>query len=245
MTSIRITTTQNVELEYEIASLGDRILGYLIDMFVLGGIVFLLMFVLRDLIIETLPYDENLNTFYSISMLLFTLLIISYDLICELLMNGQSVGKRIMKTRVVSLDGSKPTFGAFFLRWLLRIVDFSLCSGLVGLVAFLTNRKGQRIGDMAAGTTVIKLKERVTVHEVIAPAFPLNYLPVYPEVRNLSDRDITLTKDILYNSQKQKNSEAITALAVKIKGMLTVTSSLPDEEFVETIIKDYYYYVSE
>lgn len=242
MTSIRITTTQNVELEYEVASLGDRILGYIIDLIVLGGIMFFLTFVLKDFLQN---YIESDNDIFSVLYLLFMLLLISYDLICELLMNGQSVGKRIIKTRVVSLDGSKPTFGAFFLRWLLRIVDFTLCSGLVGLVAFLTNRKGQRIGDMAAGTTVIKLKERVTVTEVIAPPFPLNYLPIYPESKNLSDRDITLIKDVLHSSRKQKNQEAISALATKIKGMLSVTSSLSDEEFIETIIKDYYYYVSE
>lgn len=243
MTSIRITTTQNVELEYEIASLGDRVLGYIIDA-VIQFFVIMGLYITLEFFRETLLNDDH-SIIGAIVTLSTFMLVGFYDLVLEVTMNGQSVGKRIMKTRVVNLDGTKPTLGSFFLRWLLRIVDFSLCSGLVALVAFLSNRKGQRVGDMAAGTTVIKLKERVTVEEVAAPPFPLNYLPIYPEVKLLKDADVSRIKDVLHTAVKQNNNEAITTLANKIKDLLNVTSSLDDREFIETIIKDYYYFVSE
>ena len=71
-------------------------------------------------------------------------------------MNGQSVGKRILKIKVISLDGSQPSIGQYFIRWLFRLVDFALTAQVGGLICVAVSKNKQRIGDIVAGTTLIK-----------------------------------------------------------------------------------------
>jgi uncharacterized RDD family membrane protein YckC len=245
MNTIRIITTQNVELEYELASLGTRIGGYIIDMCIQGGLT-ILFYIIIDIFNKTLGFEYlDDNDWIMMIFLLPYLLVSFYSLICESVLNGQTVGKLLLKTRVVKLDGSQPTFGAYLLRWLVGIIDFGLCSGVVALITFLSNKNGQRLGDIAAGTTVISIKPRVTVEEVTAPNIPMNYLPIYPEVKQLSDRDMAIINDVIHTSAKQDNEQAVAALAEKLKQTLSISSSLSDMAFIQTIVRDYYYYTAE
>lgn len=245
MNTIRIITTQNVELEYELASLGTRIGGYIIDMCIQGGLT-ILFYIIIDIFNKTLGFEYlDDNDWIMMIFLLPYLLVSFYSLICESVLNGQTVGKLLLKTRVVKLDGSQPTFGSYLLRWLLGIIDFGLCSGVVALITFLSNKNGQRLGDIAAGTTVISIKPRVTVEEVTAPNIPMNYLPIYPEVKQLSDRDMAIINDVIHTSAKQDNEQAVAALAEKLKQTLSISSSLSDKAFIQTIVRDYYYYTAE
>ncbi len=245
MNTIRIIRTQNVELEYELASLGTRIGGYIIDMCIQGGLT-ILFYIIIDIFNKTLGFEYlDDNDWIMMIFLLPYLLVSFYSLICESVLNGQTVGKLLLKTRVVKLDGSQPTFGAYLLRWLVGIIDFGLCSGVVALITFLSNKNGQRLGDIAAGTTVISIKPRVTVEEVTAPNIPMNYLPIYPEVKQLSDRDMAIINDVIHTSAKQDNEQAVAALAEKLKQTLSISSSLSDKAFIQTIVRDYYYYTAE
>ena len=124
-------------------------------------------------------YYEH-NEWFMLFILIPYLFLVFYSLICETTLKGQTVCKLLLKTRVVKIEASHPTFGSYLLRWLLGIIDFGLCSGMVALFTFLINKQGQRLGDIAAGTTVISIKPRVTVEEVSAPNIPVNYLPIYP-----------------------------------------------------------------
>ena len=149
MDNISIHTTQNVDIEYQLASIGDRILATLLDY-----LLFLAYFLFAAL--------TKWELFDSIAIMsILVLPILFYDLICEVLFQGKSFGKMIMKIKVVMLDGTQANFGAYLLRWLLRIIDMRLFGGALALIAILINGKGQRIGDMAAGTTVIKMKQKV------------------------------------------------------------------------------------
>jgi len=242
--TIRIITTQNVELEYELASLGTRIGAYVIDMIIQTGLG-IMFYLLTQLYASSVDSSYvNENDWFIVLFILPYLFVAFYSLLCESVLNGQTVGKLLLKTRVVKLDGSQPTFGAYLLRWLLGIVDFGLCSGLIALITFLSNKHGQRLGDIAAGTTIISIKPRVSVEEVTAPNIPLNYLPIYPEVTQLSDRDITIINDVIHTSAKQDNEQAVAALAEKLKQTLSISSSLSDMAFIQTIVRDYYYYTA-
>lgn len=245
MDTIRIITTQNVELEYELASLGTRIGGYIIDILIQGGLTLVLIIVadMINTVFGSEYYDEN--EWFMLFFLFPYLLIAFYSLLCEIALKGQTIGKLLLKTRVVKLDGSQPTFGSYLLRWLLGIIDFGLCSGMVALFTFLINKQGQRLGDIAAGTTVISIKPRVTVEEVTAPNIPVNYLPIYPEVKQLTDRDMAIINDVIHTSTKQDNEQAVAALAEKLKQTLSVSSSLSNMAFIQTIVRDYYYFTAE
>lgn len=224
--SVVIRTSQNVMLEYEPASIGDRILATLLDYLVFLGWILLTL---------ALPAGLGINTslFYVYAVAIVP--IFTYDLICEWLLNGRSVGKIAMNIRVVMLDGSPPGLGAYLIRWLLRIVDVQLMRGLVAIIAIAANGRGQRVGDMAAGTTVVKLKPVVSLDDVRVRPLAENYVVQFPDVRLLNDRDMSIVRDVL----SRGDSEVVTHTADKIRDVTGIQSSLTDRAFLETVVSDY------
>ncbi|MFL5765287.1 MAG: RDD family protein [Bacteroidia bacterium] len=234
MDNISIQTTQNVDIEYELASVGDRILATLLD-YVFFLAYFLVIGIFAGITRGALFESEAV-------IVIIVLPVLLYDLICEMVFQGKSFGKMIMKIKVVKLDGSQAGFGAYLLRWLLRIIDTRLFSGGVALIAILANGKGQRIGDMAAGTTVIKMKQKVTLNDTILAKVRPNYTIVYPEVSRLSDNDIAIIKEVMRVSLRTNNHQAIEKLANKIKQTMGVTVNLPHAQFLSTVVQDYSQY---
>ncbi|HEY0110509.1 MAG TPA: RDD family protein, partial [Fibrella sp.] len=161
--------------------------------------------------------------------------IMLYDFFCEWLLNGQSIGKIALKIRVVMMDGSQPGIGAYLLRWLLRLIDTRIFSGIVAIVCVAANGKGQRLGDLAAGTTVIRLQPKVQLEEVIYTNLPASYQPRFEEVRQLTDHDIQVVREVL----RRGSSEAAERTASKIKEVLNITTELGTYDFLHTIINDY------
>ena len=224
---ITIRTSQNVLLEYEPASIGDRILATLIDY-----VVFLGWFILT----LAIPAAMGIPTGTYYVVLLVLLPVVLYDLLCEWLLNGRSVGKLALETRVVMLDGLQPGLGAYLIRWLLRIVESVVFfGGVVPVVTVAANGKGQRLGDIAAGTTVVKLKPAVRLTDILARPLPATYTVQFSDVRLLSDRDIGVVRDVL-----QRNDDwVLTRTADKIKEVTGVQSSLSSRAFLETVLDDY------
>lgn len=234
MDNIKIQTTQNVDIEYELASIGDRILATLLDYLFFFGYM-LLVFLFIGLIGSHI--EDNL---WLIVILFLPILL--YDLLCEMFFQGKSFGKMIMKIKVVKLDGTQAGFGAYLLRWLLRIIDTRLFSGGIALIAILANGKGQRIGDMAAGTTVIKMKQKVTINDTILNKIKPKYTIVYEEVSKLSDSDIAIIKEVMQVSLRTGNQQAIERLAKKTKETMGITTNLPHTQFLATVVQDYTQY---
>src|SRR5690554_4019555 len=119
MHTISITTSQNIEVEYDLGSLGDRIVGRIIDLLVLAAYVIILISVIGF---------SNFGSFLDDNVWLVLCLflpIVFYDLVCEVVFNGQSIGKRVMAIKVISLSGEQPAFSQYLIRWLFRLVDFS------------------------------------------------------------------------------------------------------------------------
>lgn len=225
--SVTIRTSQNVLLEYEPASIGDRILGTLIDY-----VVFLGWFILT----LALPAAMGIQTGTYYVILVAVLPIVLYDLLCEWLLNGRSVGKLAMQIRVVMLDGSQPGLGAYLIRWLLRIVEsVAFFGGVVAVVTVAANGKGQRLGDIAAGTTVVKAKAAVSLNDILARPLPATYRVQFPDVRLLSDRDVTVVRDVL----RRGNGDVLTRTADKIKEVTGIQSDLESRTFLETVLDDY------
>jgi uncharacterized RDD family membrane protein YckC len=234
MDNIKIQTTQNVDIEYEVASIGDRILATLLDY---------LFFLAYFLIIAVIASFTDGALFDSIALsVILVLPILFYDLVCEAVFQGRSFGKMIMKIKVVKLDGTQANFGAYLLRWLLRIIDTRLFSGVIALIAIVINGKGQRVGDMAAGTTVIKMKQKITLNDTILNKVKSDYTIVFPEVYKLTDNDIDIIKDVMRVSLRTNNLAAIKKLAQKTKETMGITANLPDTQFLSTVVQDYSQY---
>lgn len=230
--SVAIRTSQNVLLEYEPASLGERILAAMLDYLVLFG-----WFILVLAVPVSLGFRSN--TFYAILVLLP---VIFYDLASEWLLNGQSVGKIAMKTRVVMLDGSQPNLGAYLLRWVFRIVESAaFLGGIVPIITVAANGKGQRLGDLAAGTSVVRLKPTVSLDDVLIHPQVDNYTVQFSDVRLLSDRDMAVIRAVI----QQNSADTLQRTADKIKAVTGITSTLDDRVFLQTVINDYQFITSQ
>ena len=239
MDSIKITTSQNVDLEYEAAGVGYRMLATLLDE-VFKIVYIIILFLIIGLTAKSNPhfYDgDNNYTLYTI-LILAALPYTLYYFLSETLMNGQSFGKKIVGTKVVKLDGTQPGVSSYMIRSLLRIID----SGLIALIVVAVTEKSQRLGDLAAGTTVIKLGSKVTLRDTILYKPVTNYKIVFDQVALLSDKDIAIVKEILDHSINKDKSDNLTLLAQKVKTKIGVSSTLDDESFLKTILLDYSHY---
>ena len=238
MDNFRIETAQNVTIQQNVASLYSRIGAFLLDIFIIGAYYTLIM-----LIIMVLDYKptESIYVFYA----LLSLPVFFYSLIFETLMNGQTPGKYVSKIRVVKIDGSKPTFGSYLIRWVLRIIDISLASGSVAILTILLNGKGQRLGDLAAGTTVISELKRVTINDTLLVDIPEEYTPTFPQVTLLNDKDIQTIKQLYLTAKRRGNHKTILKLHIKIIEITGITTEMKPSNFIDVVLKDYNYFTQQ
>jgi uncharacterized RDD family membrane protein YckC len=230
MQTVRVRTTQNVLIDYPVASIGDRILGHLIDRLIL---------IAYSVAVVAALADRDVDLWY-LWLLLLGIPWMFYSLLFEVFMNGQTPGKQLMKIKVMRLNGTPATVGDFLLRWIFSLVDFYILSGAIALVAVAIGGKGQRIGDMVAGTTVVKLIEQheISAKEVFVAAEE-THVPTFTQVTQLSDKDIELIQRALEVNRDQGNGQPVMVITEKIKMLLGIQTDLPPVKFLYTIIKDY------
>ncbi len=235
MQRINVQTAQNVRIAYEAASVGDRIIAFFID-------ILLIVLVLMGL--STLRDNLGMDLPTSVKIVL-TLPFMLYDLIFESVFQGQSIGKMALKLKVVMLDGSRPSIGAYFIRWVFRLIEITGTSGMVAAITILINGKGQRLGDIAAGTTVVKLQQKRSVqrHELIKQE-PEEYAVSFSNVDNLTDKDIAVILETLKVYRNSGNKIPVETVENKTKEILQIQSDLPTVKFLYTIVKDYNYLTS-
>ena len=169
---IQISTAFNIDLEFEIAEFHKRLLAYFIDFGILLIFLYSMKYVLYNQFL--LNWDETAG----IDILIISLPMLLYSLLTELWFNGQTIGKKILSIRVISLEGGEPTFGQFLLRWITRffewpfffgyiafsttgILAYCFITGMLGIAVVIiisVTKKNQRLGDLAAGTVVVNTK---------------------------------------------------------------------------------------
>ena len=234
MNTIKITTTQNIDLEYDLASVGERVVAWLVD---LG--IFIAYFIVIAAILGFSQLGSFIETNPWITILFFFPFVF-YNLACDIWLNGQTVGKKVMKIKVISLNGEQATIGQYIIRWLFRMVDIFLFDALPAFITVAVSEKKQRIGDIVAGTVVIKTVPRSSIHQTIyVPTPDLNYTISFPEVSNLSDKDMQLIKEVILNVNRTGNSMLAYQAAEKIKSTLQVQTNLDPLYFLQVLLADY------
>lgn len=236
---IHVETTQNVKLHYEVSAIGDRLFAYIIDYLIMHGFA-LIVFLLYN---YTVRFDSSEGNMI-IGIVLVLLVPGFYHLIFELFNSGQSIGKKLLKIKVIRLDGTEPTLGNYLIRWLTRIIEMQGIFGL-GLIVILINGKGQRIGDLAAGTTVAKVKKRLSIEDTVVSKTDSNYVPEYPQVQQLSAKDIEIIKEALHHHAKYENFNLINTCGMKVKtlfGLDPYSTKLPNHDFLQRVVDDFNYY---
>ncbi|MBC7776909.1 MAG: RDD family protein [Phycisphaerae bacterium] len=238
--TIEIRTTQNVTIEYELAGLRERALAWMLD-----TVIIVFGYYLAVILIMLIAggMDNWWGVFFGVMLFLAYFL---YNILFEILKRGQSPGKMALGTKVVRLDGKDPEWSDVTLRALLQLVDSIFCLGIVGGLLIKTTAKAQRLGDMAANTTIIKLQSsnyafRLT--DILNISSLSNYQPVYPQVRTLSERDMIFVKTALTRLStypNQAHEELLEDLVTHLMPLLGVEKRPNNRvEFLKTLLKDY------
>lgn len=239
MEKLSINTPQNVNIDYPLASVGSRIIAIGIDyisMVLYGLAVFYVMFKLLDS-----NYFLDDWTFYGIVMLLL-LPVFLYHLWQETLFKGQTIGKKIMKLKVMKIDGSRAGVSEYFMRWVFNVIDIWMLSGVIGTIFIMATNRSQRLGDLAAGTSVISLKPKLQLHQTIFASAKEDYKVTYPQVVNLSDKDANEIKRIFDVAIERKDMNILNKLVERLKTVLKVENiQQTNADFIRTVLKDHYH----
>ncbi len=253
MSNVQISTPFNISLEFEIAPFYKRLLAYFLDLIILVMYAVFMRYFLYD--------GLQLNGEFSIGIdiLVISLPMLLYHLICEISFHGQSLGKMAMGIRVMSLEGGDPTLSQYLLRWFFRVWEWPLVFsfvlpgfqimlqlivvgvfGVIVIIIIAVTEKNQRLGDLAANTAIVNTKIQSSIHDtVFMEITQKNYEVLFPQVLKLSDRDINTIKTVLNQSYKSNNYEMAHRIAARIKNVLQVENDLEVDIFLERLIADY------
>lgn len=145
-----ILSSQGIRIHQEPASFAARLAAFSID-FILMGIAWSVLFA---------TYGAGLLSGINNVMAIILVILIPYlyPLISETVASGQTLGKKLLHIRVVDLEGGGPKISAFILRWLILPLDVFGSAGIGPLCVFFTKHQ-QRLGDLVAGTWVVRTQE--------------------------------------------------------------------------------------
>jgi uncharacterized RDD family membrane protein YckC len=164
---VRIETPEQIDFDFEMAGPGSRAAAQILDWIVkffwlaLGA----LATVLLGLMLDRSEFTRYLIT--GIMMLLGFIFFVGYDIYYEAYRQGQTPGKKYIGIRVIADDGGPLSMRGVMIRNFMNIADFLPVGYLIGGVLCLLNNRGQRLGDMAAGSLVVRDQEMVKVSAVI------------------------------------------------------------------------------
>ncbi|MDE5417290.1 RDD family protein [Labilibaculum sp. DW002] len=231
MANVGIETTQNVRINFQLASVGERISASLLDLLFLF-VVYMIVMLFAGLLGEGFVW-----------LMLFMIPLFFYSLLFEVFMNGQTPGKKILKIKVSTADGSAPSFSNYLIRWMFRLVDISLTYGICGILCIVIGEKGQRLGDILAKTTVIKTKRKVSIENTILVDIPDNYELVFSESKNINEKDLPLFKKVI--AQIETLEDPVEKLQFGLRArknvmeQLGIKTEMQPLQFFKTLIVDY------
>lgn len=242
MSELSINTTQNVTINFTAASIGHRILAFGIDLLIMiAYIISIYAFLHYTGILEVI---QGLDAWSQAAVQSLILLpVMFYSLIFETFFEGQSLGKKLVRIKVVKIEGYQASFGDYLIRWLFRMIDVVISSGVVGFISIIMNKKAQRLGDMAAGTSVITLRNNITISSTILEEINDDYRPIYPLVIKLSDNDVRIIKENFIKAKASGDFELLVKLTDKIESVTGIKNQSGNHaDFINTILKDYNFY---
>ena len=240
MAELQINTTQNVKITFLSAGVGERVLAFLIDSAIKWAYLILAGYILSAVTGGDLFGNLDGWSMKAIQIIIF-IPATFYTLVLESFLEGQTLGKKALKIRVVKIDGYQASFSDYLARWFFRIMDIYFFA--LGFFVIIFSKKDQRIGDMATGTAVILLKDKVKISHTILEQISENYKPMYPNVIKLSDNDARIIKETFVSAKKHNDHATLLKLKAKIEEVTGTKSKHNDTHgYIDTVLKDYNFY---
>lgn len=236
MKKIEITTTQNVVIEYELATTIDRSVAFILDTFFIG-------------IFGVITYYFSLAFIGNMSFATILIVIVSlfYHLFFEVFVNGQSPGKMIMGIKVVKINRAHVSFYDYLMRWALRSVELVGSACTIAVLFSSASEKGQRIGDVLADTSVIKINKDSIFSlqrlKQLQNRKAKDFEPQYPLLKHLTDADMIIIKEVIERASKHKNTahkEALDETCEHLKKVLQIKKIPMNKiKFLNEIMREY------
>ena len=237
MRQIDLQTTQNVTIEYDLATLPDRLMAFVVDVVVVPGAYLILAAILLSDVVEGWSATVAFGFF---PLFLF----LGYYFLSQYLSGGTTIGKRALNIRVVKLDEEEPAALDYFLRTILLLVDGG-SFGIVGSLLITGTVKRQRLGDLAANTSVIKIPKVMPfrLEDILRISTKNEYEPQFPQVQQLKEADMLFIKRLIQRYRSHPNEahrQAVVKTVRRIETVLGVSHGQRSGlEFLTTLLKDY------
>lgn len=148
---LQIRTPEGIVFSQDLAGPTARFLAWLIDLLIVVALIYA-----ANIAVGVLGWLSP-ELAQALSLVAVFALNTGYKILAEWFWRGQTVGKRVMRLRVMDAEGMRLQFSQVVLRNLLRFADLLPIAYLVGGVAMLINSRAQRLGDLAAGTVVVRI----------------------------------------------------------------------------------------
>lgn len=228
MKRIEVSTSHNITIRFELASLTQRVLATFID--------FIFLFFVFSFLMRILPDSMFLQ-------LLVVFFLSFYHLAFEMFNKGQSLGKKLLKIRVISLEGRIAKLNDYFIRWAFRGIDIIPSLGLIGIVSIFSSEKSQRLGDLLANTAVIKQQNEDSVQLASIQKLEVDGEIMYPALAQYNDSDMLLVKEALNRYARNPHTEnklVIDELTKKIADQLMIDpKKVRPVKFLKRVLYDY------
>ena len=250
---LNIDTPENVIFGYEVVGIGSRFMAALVDTLAILLIQAVVNVTMALIVGNLLDIDIYSTWVTAVFGLISFALLWGYYIFFEMLWNGQSPGKRLVGLRVLRTDGTPITLTESIIRNLVRLIDFLPIFYGLGVVVMFVNTQSRRLGDLAAGTLVVRDQEGLTLENLtVAPRHHLLRqipTPIVEQVSNwpldrLTNGDIQLAEDYLMRRSELENSSQ---LAQQILQRLLARMEVPEQPiapydrpyFLAQIVKGY------
>ena len=243
-----IDTPENIEFGYDIAGIGSRMLAAIVDTAAIALAQAIILFG-AGLATESLGISENLLA--AAGIIIGFIILWGYYIAFEMLWNGQSLGKRLCRLRVVREGGRPITFTASVIRNLIRLVDFLPVLYGIGVVVMFIDGRARRLGDLAAGVVVVRERSEVTLASLVqataaTPTVPPHHEPL-AGIAALREVDYRLVQEFL-EQRASLGRDARTRLAGQltrgIEARIGLTADSAPEVFLERVALSYRAYLA-
>lgn len=239
-----ILTPENVFIEYELAGIGSRMIAFAVDTLI--QLIAVLIIYIGIILAGAMDYTMNsLNSvIIAVGLILVFFVYFGYYVFFEMLMNGQTPGKKIAKIKVIKQNGEPIAFFESALRNILRLIDVLVSFCLLGTFLIIFTKDYKRVGDFAANTIVVKInniEKLITADDLFAGAYLKNKEPDTANLYPVNEFEYGILKEFMERRYGLENRKKVFAFHLNryfSKKFGVVENQYPNPyKFFEEILK--------